>query len=165
VSLTGEAYFEVAKDASKPFKVLINNKNTVEVLGTHFNIMAYADEPFEATTLLEGKVKINGTIMLPGQQAKIKNEVPMVSISEIDTRSAIAWKNGITSFKNADIKTIMRIVSRWYDVDVSYLGEIPASENYVGGIPRNSSLDNVLKALAISGIHFTVTGKKIIVSP
>jgi transmembrane sensor len=164
VSLTGEAYFEVAKDAKKPFRVLVNNKTTVEVLGTHFNIMAYTDEPFEATTLLEGSVRINGSLLRPGEQAMVDPN-NNISIIQADLKSAVAWKNGITSFSGADIRKIMRIVSRWYDVDVSYSGNIPAAPDYVGGIPRNTSLDNVLKALQISGIHFTITGKKVIVSP
>jgi transmembrane sensor len=164
VELTGEAYFEVAKDASKPFRVIVNNRTTVEVLGTHFNIMAYDDEPYLNTTLLEGSVKIDKSVLSPGQQARINSYGEINILNDVDTAETVAWKNGRISFDNADIRTIMRAVSRWYDVDVSYEGDIPGVQ-YMGGIRRDTELPDLLKVLALNKIHFKTTGKKITVSP
>jgi len=171
VVLEGEAYFEVSKvtdpPANKkvPFLVSIQGKPDVEVLGTHFNIMAYPDEPFVLTTLLEGSVKIGSSVLVPGQQAQENNNSSSVTvINAVDLNEVIAWKNGKTSFKNANIQQIMRAISRWYDVDVEYKGIIP-DKKYKGGLPRNTDLNELLEVLNQNGIHFTVEGKKIIVTP
>ena len=171
VVLEGEAYFEVSKmtdpPANKkvPFLVSIQGKPDVEVLGTHFNIMAYPDEPFVLTTLLEGSVKIGSSVLVPGQQAQENNNSSSVTvINAVDLNEVIAWKNGKTSFKNASIQQIMRAISRWYDVDVEYKGIIP-DKKYKGGLPRNTDLNELLEVLNQNGIHFSVEGKKIIVTP
>jgi ferric-dicitrate binding protein FerR (iron transport regulator) len=165
VELNGEAYFEVAKNPKSPFRVIVNGKPGVEVLGTHFNMMAYGDEPFMATTLLEGSVKIGSTILKPGQQANVEfAEQKIQVINDIDVNEIIAWKNGKTSFKDASIQTIMRGVSRWYDVDISYEGKIP-DKRFKGGLPRDANLSDLLSVLEQSGIHFRVEGKKITVTP
>jgi transmembrane sensor len=165
VTLTGEAYFEIAptKNAA-PFKVTVNEMNVL-VLGTHFNIMAYASEKSINTTLVEGAVRItNGTdskVLSPGQQARLTDHI---TVLETDTEEAIAWKNGMTVFKNADIQSIMRQISRWYDVEVAYKGDIP-ERLFTGKIPRNVNVSKVLKVLELSNIHFRISGKKIIVMP
>ena len=166
VSITGEAFFEVAKNASKPFKVQFN-ETVVEVLGTHFNINAYADEPFSKTTLLEGAIKINNgqqqQILAPGNQAVIKNEYLNV-LSNVDTSEAVAWKNKYFQFNSADIETIMRQTARWYNIQVSYKGAIP-SDRFTGKISRNVNLSEFLKVLQYSEVNFKIVGEKIIVMP
>jgi transmembrane sensor len=164
VVLTGEAYFEVTKNPSIPFRVLLENKSFVEVLGTHFDVMSYSDEPYASATLLEGKIKIGDIILKPGEQSRMSADGKIKMIKDIDTTAVIAWKNGMTSFSNADIKTILRIISRWYNVDVEYTGSIPDKE-FAGAIPRNSKLSEVFKVLELNGIHFKTVGRKIIVSP
>ncbi len=168
VTITGEAYFEVAKNKGMPFKVNVNGREEVQVLGTHFNIMAYNDEPAIKTTLLEGSVKIekdNVTgVLKPGQQARLAPNGQLSVIDDADVDQAVAWKNGQTLFINEDIKSIMRQVSRWYNIDVEYRGEMPARV-FTGGISRESNLSTVLKVLELSKIHFTIADSKIIVSP
>jgi transmembrane sensor len=171
VELEGEAYFEVAKimspstNRSVPFIVSVIGKYNVEVLGTHFNIMAYHDEPFIETTLLEGSVKIESKVLGPGQQAQMSEKETSVTVkNDVDVNAVIAWKNGKTSFKDASIQTIMRAISRWYDVDVTFEGMIP-DKRFKGGLPRNTDLQELLNVLEQNGIHFTVEGKKIIVTP
>jgi transmembrane sensor len=166
VELTGEAYFEVAKNAAKPFFVKTKDQ-TVEVLGTHFNINSYADEKAIKTTLLEGSVKVsNGvnrqTIKLsPGQQS-VNITGGITVLPDADTDEAIAWKNGKFIFHNTDLQTIMRQLGRWYDVDVEYEGAI-ASKHYMGRISRNVPVSQIFEILKTSGINFTINGRKIIV--
>ena len=164
VELTGEAYFEVAKNKQKPFKLTVNGA-TVEVLGTHFNVMAYHDESKMRTTLLEGAVKISkkdkSGLLKPGQQADIDKQ-NNIRIAEADTEQAMAWKNGYFKFGRDNIQTIMRQLSRWYDIDVVYEGGIPADE-FVGKIRRSANVSEVLRVLELNNIHFKITGKKIIV--
>ena len=166
VELTGEAYFEVSKDARKPFFVKTTNQ-TVAVLGTHFNINSYADEAATKTTLLEGSVKVTGntnqlTVKLkPGQQAV--NTVTAIDIKQnADIDEAVAWKNGKFLFRNTDLRTIMRQLSRWYDVDVEYQGNV-AQKHYRGRISRNVPVSEIFQILKTSGINFTINGGKIIV--
>lgn len=170
VATTGEVYFEVAKDQHKPF-IVTTAGQTVTVLGTHFNIMAYPDEDNVVTTLLEGSVKIakgkaNRTIK-PGEQALVDdNEQALVhdniKVVAADTEDVTAWKNGITSFTDADIKNIMRKVSRWYDIDVEYNGPV-SGRLFTGSISRKSNLSGLLKILTFSHIQFSIDGKKLIV--
>jgi ferric-dicitrate binding protein FerR (iron transport regulator) len=165
VELEGEAYFEVADNKNAPFHVRVKGKPEILVLGTSFNIMAYPDEPFMSTTLLEGRVKTGSRILSPGQQAQAADSQAEVSvIDNVDTESITAWKNGETSFRNASIREIMRAISRWYDVDIAYKGAIP-DKRFMGGLPRNTELSTLLDVLAQSGIHFTVEGKRITVTP
>jgi transmembrane sensor len=168
VRITGEAYFEVAHNKNKPFKVTVEGQ-TVEVLGTHFDINAYTDETELKTTLLEGKVRVSKgsdiAFLSPGKQSVIQKYQTGITVKDADTEEAIAWKNGLTSFKDADIKAIMRQVSRWYDIDIEYKGEILQPRLFTGEISRNAELSEVLKVLELSNIHFTVNDKKIIVTP
>ncbi|TRW21083.1 FecR family protein [Flavobacterium zepuense] len=164
VELTGEAYFEVAHNKAQPFRVK-TAKQTVEVLGTHFNIMAYSNEAGTNTTLLEGSVKVssgnNAKIIKPGQEAIVRQDI---KVQEADTDAAIAWKNGRTYFKNTDIPMMMRTISRWYNVEVIYQGEV-THELFTGGISRKSNLSSLVKILASSGIHASIEDHKLIVKP
>ena len=166
VELTGEAYFEVAKNKNQPFNVKTPTQ-TVQVLGTHFNINAYSNEPFVKTTLLEGSVNVSsagGSLLLkPGQQALLNNSGLATLKDDVDTDEAIAWRNGLFQFNDVDIKTIMRQVARWYDVDVEFKGQVPAY-TFHGKISRNLNASTVLKIFELSGINFTIEGRKIIVS-
>jgi transmembrane sensor len=167
VELTGEAYFEVAKDASKPFRVKTATQN-VEVLGTHFNINAYTDEPDVVTTLLEGSVKVapfagsKTLILKPGQQARLNGDIKLYNV---DADLYVDWKNGYFKFEQEDLHSIMRKISRWYDVDVSYKGNV-TEEGFVGTVPRSKDITEVLNALKFTGlINYKIEGKHITVTP
>lgn len=167
VEITGEAYFEIAKDALRPFKVQLNQME-VEVLGTHFNINSYTDEETVRTTLLEGRVKVitslENNFLQPGQQAQLKPSGNMKIVNDVNLEETVAWKDGNFQFENSDIKSVMRQLSRWYDVEVSYRGNI--SEHFIGGISRNVKLSQVLSMLQQTGeVRFIIEGKKIIVMP
>lgn len=166
VELTGEAYFEVSKDPGKPFYVKTTTQ-TVTVLGTHFNINSYADEATTKTTLLEGSVKVisntsGASVKLkPGEQAV--NTINAIDVKEnADIDEAVAWKNGKFLFRNTDLHTIMRQLSRWYDVDVEYQGNV-VQKHYRGRISRNVPVSEIFQILKTSGINFTIDGRKIIV--
>lgn len=167
VEITGEAYFEIAKDALRPFKVQLNQME-VEVLGTHFNINSYTDEETVRTTLLEGRVKVTtaseNKFLQPGQQAQLKPSGSMKIVNDVNLEETVAWKDGNFQFENSDIKSVMRQLARWYDVEVSYQGNI--SKHFIGGISRNVKLSQVLSMLQQTGeVRFIIEGKKIIVMP
>ena len=129
VQLSGEAYFEVAKDKKRPFKVNVNGTSEVEVLGTHFNISAYQDEPKVSTTLLEGSVKVHrgnvNQIISPGQQAQICQAKQGITVNNsVDIEEITAWKNGYFIFNDESLESIMKKVSRWYNVEVVYEDEM-----------------------------------------
>jgi transmembrane sensor len=158
VEITGEAYFEVAHNATRPFMVSAG-KEEIKVLGTHFNVNAYADEQMVKTTLLEGSVKINDkAILQPGEQCGDGR------ISKVDAGVSVAWVFGYFQFEHADIKTVMRQLSRWYDVEVRYEGKI-TSEIFGGEIQRNLKLSEALELLSVTGIHYTLNGKMLIIRP
>ncbi|HEX8024084.1 FecR family protein, partial [Mucilaginibacter sp.] len=165
VEITGEVYFEVAKNKEKPF-IVTSGSQKVTVLGTHFDINAYADEKVVKTTLLEGSVKVttgSGMVLLkPGQQSQLNTENKLIVSNDIDTDEVIAWKKGYFQFNKADIQTIMNQISRWYDVEVKYEGQVEPG-HYYGKISRNVNASKVLKVLELSGMHFTIEGGKIIV--
>jgi len=167
VEMTGEAYFEVAHNPAKPFKV-ISGGQTVEVLGTHFNVNAYDDEPAIKTTLLEGKVKVTAAasnevrILQPGQQSALNGS--SLTVNPVETEEAVAWKNGQFIFENDNIQYIMRTISRWYNVDVEYNGAIP-NDTFGGGTSRFKNVSVVLNILQLTGkVHFKIDGRKITVS-
>lgn len=164
VSLNGEAYFEVATDPSRPFSVKVGDMQ-VQVLGTHFNIMAYNDEQSVNTTLLQGAVKVQSAageaLLKPGQQAKM-DHAGKVQVVHADIDAAIAWKNGLFSFNNASIEEVMRQVARWFDAEIVYPDGIP-QDRFQGEIDRSSDITAVLKILEASGVKFTVQGHKILV--
>ena len=164
VELTGEAYFEVAKKASQPFKVKLPEME-VRVLGTHFNVMAYEDEEMIKTTLLEGSVGIqNNTSAIrlkPGQQAQVRQG--KINVKEhVDVEEAIAWKNGLFNFEGATIEAVMRQMKRWYNIEVVYKNRI--NDHFTGTISRNVGIDKVFKMLELTGaVHFIINGNQIIV--
>jgi transmembrane sensor len=170
VVLTGEGYFEVAKNPAMPFHVQVNGTD-VEVLGTHFNVMAYEEENETKTTLLEGSVKVTVTRgsaslqLAPGQQAKINKAGEIELFKGVDIESTMAWKNGLFQFSDENIENIMRQVSRWYDVDVSYEGNVKALK-FGAEISRKENVSKLLKFLELTGvIHFKIDGNKILVTP
>jgi transmembrane sensor len=164
VNITGQVYFEVAHNAAKPFKVTANGQ-AVEVLGTHFNINAYPDEPNIKTTLFEGSIKLTSNtgqaILKPGQQAQLsQDKINVVSDANMD--EAIAWHKGLFEFHDADIQTVMRQLSRWYNVDVSYEGKI-TDRHFSGKLYRNVTALTVADILSYKKIHFKIEGKQIVV--
>lgn len=167
VELTGEGYFEVAHNKEKPFIVTANNMN-VQVLGTRFNINAYSDENSIKTTLLEGSVRIskgNTTrIMIPGDQASMDNLTGEITIKkDADLDEAVAWKNGKFIFQSADIKSIMRQLEKWYDVNVVYERNV-TNEEFVGSISRQVNISQILDMLKKAGsIDFVIKGRTVIV--
>ncbi|MBL7699037.1 MAG: DUF4974 domain-containing protein [Chitinophagaceae bacterium] len=183
VEITGEAYFEVSKDAKKPFRVIVNRRsfsqpdqndgssekrNEIQVLGTHFNVNAYSDEPSIKTTLVEGSVKvINGnssSVIKPGQQSQVGDNGKINVISDANLSEALAWKDGRFEFNDADLKTILRQVMRWYNVEVEYQGAL--SERYfTAAISRNKTLSGLLNILKQSDVDFQLNGNKLIVRP
>lgn len=168
VELTGEAYFEVAKNKNMPFSVAVKG-TSIEVLGTHFNVMAYDDENSLVTTLLEGSVKLKNNraeaLLKPGQKAVLGTGRTDYQVSEANTDEAVAWKNGYFLFDNENIQSIMKRVARWYDVDVSYTGTT-RELNFGGTVSRFSDITELLKTLEITGtIHFKIEGRKITVMP
>jgi ferric-dicitrate binding protein FerR (iron transport regulator) len=177
VEITGEAYFEVTKNPNRPFIVYFSSPNeggregAVKVLGTHFNINAYDDEESIKTTLLEGSVKVTNDVasatLKPGEQASIiptSHTSQSILVHSPDLEEVMAWKNGAFQFNGATIQTVMRQISRWYDVDVEYRGK--SSLHFAGTISRNVNISQVLEMLEkAGGIKTTIIGKKIIVMP
>jgi transmembrane sensor len=167
VTITGEVYFEVAKNKHLPFRV-VAGKQTVEVLGTHFNINAYDDESTIKTTLIEGSVKVSAdnqtAILKPDEQSAILNNgTDKISINAVDTDDVLAWKNGNFQFEKAEIPMILREAARWYNVDVKYEGQLP-QRRFTGSISRNVNLSQLLNMLKYTGINFKIEGKTIIVT-
>lgn len=157
VEMTGEAYFEVVHNAKMPFFVKLPDGKMVEDIGTSFNINAYTDEGPHRTTLLEGSVKVNNQLLVPGQQYNNGN------ITSVNTEEVIAWKNGLFEFHHADIRTIIKQVSRWYDLDVVYEGNA-GNKSYSGKISRSLSLKELLDGLEFSEINYRIEqGKKIVI--
>ncbi|MEP7232181.1 MAG: FecR family protein [Ginsengibacter sp.] len=165
VELTGEGYFEVAKNKKKPFQVIVGNMK-VNVLGTHFNINAYAEESSIKTSLLEGSVHIaKGSVsnfLKPGQQATLKTGDDKVKITNADMDQVMAWKNGLFQFDGDGITTIMREIGRWYNVEVLF-EDTPPTRRFRGKISRDAQLSDVLKIIGLSGVNFSVVGNRIIV--
>ncbi|MBF4470861.1 FecR family protein [Flavobacterium sp. HJJ] len=167
VELEGEAYFEVAKNKNKPFIVKSGNQS-IEVLGTHFNVHAYNNEAVTKTTLLEGSVAVayknQKAVLKPGEQSNVSDNFNKIAIRKVDTEAAIAWKNGRFKFDNADLKTVMKQLERWYGIKVEYRGDV-SDVRFNGGTFMNKNLSEVLKVLELSNIKFKVEGKTIIVYP
>jgi transmembrane sensor len=163
VELSGEAYFEVAKDPGKPFYV-VSNGQEIEVLGTHFNVKAYPNEGAVETTLLQGKVRVNGKLALsPGQQSQLKNGTISVK-KDVNVNAVIAWKNCHFNFDNADVSEVMRQLERWYDIQVVF-PENRTSDHFSGTIPRSASFDQVLRILQNNRIHFDLQERRLVLLP
>jgi len=166
VSLNGEAYFEVAKNKNMPFKVKTALQE-IEVLGTHFNIMAYDNENSIQTTLLEGSVRVSSkdarALLKPGQQAELNKSNNRISVQEVSTKAVVAWKNGTFMFAHEDMRSILNKVSRWYDVEVIYKNTT-TSHRYSGSISRFEDVTEVLKTMEMTGtVHFEIKGRRIYV--
>jgi transmembrane sensor len=165
VEITGEAYFEVAKNENMPFAVMANGVD-VQVLGTYFNVNAYADEGMVKTTLLEGAVRVTKdaatALLQPGEQAQLTKAGDLKLVHNADVAEAVAWKNGLFQLNSADIPAIMRQVARWYDVEIVYEEGVP--DGHISGkVPRGMNLSQVLEIFEVSGVHFKIEGKKIVV--
>ncbi|WP_316834903.1 FecR family protein [Pedobacter nutrimenti] len=150
VTLGGEAYFEVAKDKSHPFLVESSGQE-VEVLGTHFNISSYKEEPHTKTTLLEGSVKIrsakgNAVVLKPNQQAELNGD--HLQVKEVKAAYAVAWKDGYFMFNNENLETVMTRIARWYNVQVEFKDEAAKGGTYFGTISRYEDIAKVLKMLS-----------------
>lgn len=166
VTLTGQAYFEVAANASQPFKVKVNDME-VQVLGTGFDIMAYGDEQAVRTTLVTGAVKVaagrENALLKPGQQARLNKEQGTLTIKEADLSKVLAWKSGLFVFNNTDLQTIMREIARWYDVEIINEAGV-GTKLYGGSISRKKDLRDVLNLLESGGTnHFKIEGRKVII--
>lgn len=171
VEVTGEAYFEVVKNPAMPFRVRVNNKAEIEVLGTHFNVNAYENEQAIATTLLEGAVRVAAAgrhlpevVLHPGQQAQLSNasETGIKVVKNVNTEKTIAWKNGLFYFDGATLAEIMRQMERWYDIEVVYENGIPDIE-FEGEMTKDVSLNGLLVMLKRTDVHFRIEGRKLIV--
>jgi transmembrane sensor len=165
VKLKGEAFFKVAKDKTHPF-IVESKGQQVKVLGTEFNINSYTDEQFTKTTLVSGSIQITGTgnnfLLKPGQQARLDAEGTL-TVAQIDTTLALAWKNDKFLFEDNDIQSVMRMVQRWYNVEVIYSGPRP-DVTFGGKISRYNSVSSVLHVLETTGgVHFKTRGNKIYV--
>ena len=170
VEIQGEAYFEVAHDKTKPFKVSFSSgsgqQDQVEVLGTHFNVNTYKDEAMVRATLLEGIVKVTGgaafAMLKPGEQAVLSNNSQLTIDHSPNLNQVMSWKNGQFYFSNADIESIMRQMARWYDVEVEYKAH--PQDSYTVSLSRNVPVSKLLKYLELSGgVKFKIEGKKVIV--
>jgi len=166
VEITGEAYFEVTKNPHKPFTVKKKNSDTkVTVLGTHFNVNMYDDEPESKITLLEGSVKVSSSsrnlLLTPGEQASVSKE-NMSTTRDVNIEAVMAWKNGQFLLKSTDLAQLLRQVSRWYDVDIENNNK-SLNIKFGGSIARSVSLSTVMEALKINGVKCSLEGKKLVV--
>ena len=188
VEIAGEAYFEVAKDAAHPFRVIVHRGagatglanlaptaaqmsdegGAIEVLGTSFNIMAYNDEPAERTTLATGSIRFTregtGALLHPEEQSVLDANGVLHVLPKVDVAEVIAWKNGYFNFDHADFQTTMRQLARWYDINVTYQTQ-PTGQEFQGGIQRNLPLSVILRALENEHIHFKLEGRDLTVMP
>jgi len=166
VTLVGEAYFEVAHDETKPFRVLAEG-STIQVLGTHFNVSAYTDDTQVVTTLLEGAVNVskNGQhiALRPGEQAIVDGRTGRMWQSTADTQSVMAWKNGYFRFDNESIESIINKVSKWYDIEkVAYHGQF--GDRFTGTFQRSKSITQLFDHLEqIAPIKFKIEGKEVVI--
>ncbi|KWW52262.1 hypothetical protein AWW69_04700 [Bacillus cereus] len=178
VEVTGEAYFEIARvknadGGNLPFFVAFKTASgkdaAIEVLGTRFNLNAYPDEQAVKATLIEGSVRIgmDGTLqtLKPGQQSSINANDVMTVVDGVDLFEAIAWKNGFFHFENADLKTVMRQLQRWYDVEVVFEGALNDTETFSGEIGRDLELSQVVKLLRQMDLNIRIENRKMMVSP
>jgi transmembrane sensor len=178
VKLNGEAYFEVTKNKNRPF-IVESNAQTVKVLGTHFNISAYKGEVTK-TTLTEGSIAVtsnpantkatgehsniyHSTVLKPNEQSIITSD-NQLTVKKVDVTSAVAWKNGNLVFQDEKIEVVMNILSRWYNIEVEYRGNMP-TDRFSGNVSRNKNISQILNALESTKlVHFKIEGRKVIVT-
>jgi ferric-dicitrate binding protein FerR (iron transport regulator) len=179
VELNGEAYFDITRNASMPFKVVVAQAASgepagrqpleIEVTGTEFDLMAYGDEDRQKVTVISGAIKAKSgneqLVLQPNQQAFLDNKSTALNLTSISNLGEVtAWKDGFFQFQDASIESIMRQAARWYDVEVIYDGKV--SQQFIGKVPRQVNLSTLLKILEATGwVHFRIDGKKVTVSP
>jgi ferric-dicitrate binding protein FerR (iron transport regulator) len=176
VEMQGQCYFEIAKNPSKPFKVTISSSGLgqkgaeVLVLGTHFDVMAYPDEPEMNISLLEGSVKVKTAgderkevVIVPGQQAQVNKEGQIKLAEHVDMEAVVAWKDGFFEFGNTSLPVIMRQLARWYGIEIVYQQQTNAHKRFGGIISRNLPLSEILRMLEANGVHCQLQGHKLIV--
>lgn len=168
VTVTGEAYFEVSHRDRQPFKVLTATQE-IKVFGTHFNVNSYADDKTNNTVLISGSVQVKSLqsgqhcLLKPGQQASTSRKDGQLTTAQANVENAVSWKNGYFIFDNQQIKDIMRIMSRWYDVDVSYEGQTTV-EHFGGSFSRNLTMNEILNNLQqIGNLDFEVNGNHVVI--
>ena len=173
VELTGEAYFEVAKNVTKPFQV-VSKFQSIEVLGTHFNVNDYDNDHLVSTILLEGSIEMKGVagkisrIIKPGQQANLSKDYTnqFITVKQIDVEEAIAWKNGYFFFNDEPLESILRKISRWYDVEIVYSEDFNTKLTFSGTLSKYDKVSKVLRKLELSdAVHFTIEGRRIMIGP
>jgi transmembrane sensor len=179
VEITGEVYFEVAKDAAAPFVVNVNNQADIQVLGTHFNVKAYDDEEAIKTTLLEGKVKVmnrmvnresafdktsayKSVVLKPGEQVSVSHSSQLSRPIQVQIDEVMAWKNGLFNFNGYDLKSAMREIARWYNLEVIYEEE-PEARELMGKIQRNLTLNQVMNIIRDIDVHYRLEGRRLII--
>ena len=168
VQMSGEAYFEVAKNSSQPFRVAVDNGMYIDVLGTSFNVNAYRDDHNSYTTLIDGAVRVTAaqaatsTVLKPAQQAVHTQEAALTVNSNVDTDKVVAWKNGVFNFENVSLEYVMKEIERWYDIDVVYKNGIPDIK-FWGKITRDVSLNGILIALEKTKVHFKLENNRTLV--
>lgn len=169
VELIGEAYFEVSHEPSRPFLVKSPTQQ-VEVLGTKFNLSAYSDDEFVRTTLLEGAVRVydsarkHAVALLPGQQSTQQSGMDGLEVQFADTEEAIAWKEGYFKFNDESLESIMKKISRWYNVDVVYQGSVRPDQVFSGRISRSDNFKSVLETLELTGgVRFKIEERRVVV--
>lgn len=166
VELTGEAYFEVTKGKT-PFVVALSNKTSVTVLGTHFNVSAYADDPGISTTLLQGAVRVNvpehPSVLKPGQQLLFDKKAGTIALNNhVDTAAVMAWRNGVMNFQDKKLTAVIAMIARWYDIEVTY-ASTPPDITFVGEIGSDVNLSSVLTFLRESGVAFRLENRTLII--
>jgi transmembrane sensor len=166
VAITGEVYFEVAKNREQPFFVRAKEVS-VKVLGTHFNVSAYPDDQQVNTTLLEGSVLVakddNTSLLKPGEQAKVSDHEKAIEVRKIDTEEILAWKNGYFFFNHEPLESVMKKMSRWYDVEIVYKGNLNGKK-FDGTISRMDNIQQMIAALELTKTaHFAIEGRRVIV--
>lgn len=166
IKLDGEAYFEVKSGSDWPF-VVYADRQTIEVLGTHFNVNAYTDDEITYTTLLEGKVNVSTaahkTALRPGQQARTNTPSAILEVESVDVMDVLAWRDNMFTFHNEKIQQAMRQISRWYDVEIVYLNGMEG-KRIAGSIPRFEDIEELMEALQATGLlHYQMKGGQIII--
>lgn len=168
VKIKGEAYFDVVHNEKSPFKVMVKGQ-TIEDIGTTFNINSYDDEPNIRTTLISGSARVitdkgKSVIINPNQMATIISS-EQITVARVNAQNAVDWKNGVFMFDKEPLESVMRKIARWYDVDIVYSGNEKIEEVFGGSITRYANVSQVLKVLEVTGdVHFKIEGRKIIVS-
>lgn len=177
VEIKGEAYFEVARNKQKPFRLLVNDRAEIEVLGTSFNVNAYDNEPSLNTTLITGSVKVfsgqtDAQVLKPGQQGQIPNAPQDAAgkkrirvIDHVQLDKVLAWKNDLFYFEGLSLKEIMRQAERWYNIEVEYKNGAGDNSGFVGKMTRDVSLDQFLESLSDLGVNYKLKGRTVIILP